>query len=94
MAATPGNQAFIDDYEAKYDLDASRRSAQSYAALHILAEAIARARSADASAIRDAMADIRDSDTILGRFSFDANGDAVYDPIVLIVRDGELAVFE
>lgn len=94
LAATPGNQAFVEDFEAKYELDASRRSAQSYAALHILAEAIATAGSADASAIRDAMAGIRDLDTILGQFSFNADGDAVYDPIVLIVRDGEFVIFE
>ncbi|MDE2887615.1 MAG: ABC transporter substrate-binding protein [Gemmatimonadota bacterium] len=94
LAATPGNQAFVEDFEAKYDIDASRRSAQSYAALHILAEAIATAGSADASAIRDAMAGIRDLDTILGQFSFNADGDAVYNPIVLIVRDGEFEIFE
>ncbi len=35
-----------------------------------------------------------DLDTILGEFSFDGNGDAVYDPIVLIVRNGEFEVFE
>lgn len=94
LAATPGNQAFVEDFEAKYELDASRRSAQSYAALHILAEAIATAGSADASAIRDAMAGIRDLDTILGQFSFNADGDAVYNPIVLIARDGEFVIFE
>lgn len=94
LASTPGNHAFVEDFEAKYETDASRRSAQSYAALHILAESIATADSADASAIRDAMAGIRDLDTILGKFSFNADGDAVYDPIVLIARDGEFEIFE
>lgn len=94
LAATPGNRAFVEDYEAKYDIDASRRSAQSYAALHILSEAIAAAGSTDAIAIRDAMAGIRDLDTILGQFSFNADGDAVYDPVVLIVRDGNFEIFE
>ncbi len=94
LAATPGNRAFVEDYEAKYDIDASRRSAQSYAALNILAEAIATAGSSNASAIRDAMAGIQDLDTILGQFSFNADGDAVYDPVVLIVRGGEFEIFE
>ena len=40
------------------------------------------------------MEDISGFDTILGRFSFDLNGDAVYDPIVLVVRDGEFEAFE
>ena len=32
--------------------------------------------------------------TILGNFSFDENGEALYDPIVLIVKDGELQFLE
>ena len=93
-ASTPGNQAFVEHYRAKYGTEPNHWAAQSYAALHILAEAIANARSTDASAIRDAMAGIRDLDTILGRFSFDADGEAVYDPIVLVVRGGKFEVFE
>ena len=92
-ASTPGNQAFVENFKAKYGIDATPWAAQSYAAFHILAEAIRNARSTDAVAIRDAMAGVV-LDTILGRFSFDADGDAVYDPIVLIVRDGKLEVFE
>ncbi len=94
MASTPGNQTFVENYRAKYGIDPNPWAAQSYAALHILAEAIANAQSTEAIAIREAMAGIRDLDTILGQFSFDADGDAVYDPIVLIVRDGKFEVFE
>jgi hypothetical protein len=35
-----------------------------------------------------------DFPTIFGNFSFDANGDAVYDPKVLIVKNGQLENFE
>ena len=38
------------------------------------------AQSTDAAAIRDALANITDLDTVLGKFSFDAVGDALYDP--------------
>ena len=93
-AATPGNHDFVRNYRTTYDSEPSTWAAQSYAALHILAEAIAGAGSTDASAIRDAMARTRDLDTVLGSFSFDGSGDAVYDPIVLIVRDGAFEVFE
>ena len=41
-----------------------------------------------------ALSDIQGFDTILGKFAFNADGDAVYDPIVLIVKDGEFEVFE
>ncbi|MDE2998772.1 MAG: ABC transporter substrate-binding protein [Gemmatimonadota bacterium] len=93
-AGTPGNAAFVANYLERYGSEPNTWAAQSYAALYILAEAISEAGSTDAGAIRDAMAATRDLDTVLGAFSFDNSGDAVYDPVVLIVRDGELAVFE
>ena len=89
-----GNQEFIQKYRAKYGIEPEPWAAQSYATLHILANAIAQAQSADSVAIRDALAQTMDFPTILGSFSFDANGEAVYDPIVLIVKDGELQIFE
>lgn len=91
---TPGNQAFIQNYQAKYGIEAEPWAAQSYATLHILANAIANAGSADADAIRDALAQTMDFPTVLGNFSFDANGEGVYDEVVLMVKDGELQLFE
>ena len=91
---TPGNKAFVENYNTKFDMEPSNSAARSYTALHILAEAIANAQSTDAAAIRDALASIKDFDTILGKFSFNADGDAVYDEKVLIVKDGKLVRFE
>ena len=91
---TPGNQAFIENYTTQFGRVPSNFAARAYATFYILAEAIKRAESTDSAAIRDALASIKDFDTILGKFSFDANGDAVYDPKVLIVKDGELVRFE
>ncbi len=93
-ATTPGNLVFVERYRAEFGSDPNHWAAQSYAALHILAAAIAEAGSTDPGAIRDRLAGIRDMDTILGRFSFNADGDAVYDPVVLIARDGEFEIFE
>ena len=93
-ADTPGNQAFVQNYSAKYGGEPSIWAAQSYASIYILAKAIADAQSTDPIAIRDAMANITDFDTVLGKFSFDAVGDAVYNPIVLIVENGQLQIFE
>ena len=93
-ADTPGNQDFIQNYQAKYNSEPSPWAAQSYAALYILAEAIANAQSTDATAIRDALANIKNFDTILGKFSFNAFGDAVYDLMVLTVQNGNFEVFE
>ena len=91
---TPGNKAFVENYSATFGIEPSNYAARSYTTLHILAAAIANAQSTDSTAIRDALASIRDFDTILGKFSFDANGDAVYDEKVLIVKDGKLVRFE
>ena len=93
-ADTPGNQVFVQNYTAKYGMEPSVWAAQPYAAVYILAKAISDAQSTDSTAIRDALANITDFDTVLGKFSFNAIGDAVYDPIVLIVKNGELQVFE
>ena len=93
-ADTPGNQAFVQNYTAIYGMAPSVWAAQPYAAVYILAEAISDAQSTDSTAIREALANITDFDTILGKFSFNGIGDAVYDPVVMIVKDGELQIFE
>ena len=56
--------------------------------------AILNSQSTDSHAIRDALAGTKDFDTVLGTFSFDDVGDAAYDPVMLIVRNGEFEVFE
>ena len=91
---TPGNQVFIQNYRTKYGIEPNIWAAQSYASVYILAKAIADAQSADPNAIRDALANITDFDTILGKFSFNPVGDAIYDPIILIVKNGEFHAFE
>ena len=93
-ADTPENQAFVQNYRAAYGIEPDVWAAQSYATVYILAEAVANAQSADSNAIRDALANITDLDTILGKFSFNAVGDAVYDPVILIVKNGQFQVFE
>ena len=92
-ADTPGNQAYVQNYEARYGIPPSSWAAKSYASVFILAEAIRTAQSTDAAAIAAALAQIKDFETILGPVSFDANGNAVYDPVVLIVKNGALEVF-
>lgn len=93
-ADTPGNGVYVQKYSAKYGSAPSIWAAQAYATIHILANATSEIPSTDSTAIRDALANTTDLDTILGKFSFDAVGDAVYDPVVLIVENGELRVFE
>ena len=60
--------------------------------MNILANAIKQAGSTDSEAIRDALAQTSQFDTVLGPFSFDANGEAIYEQIVVltVVEDGSL----
>ncbi len=40
------------------------------------------------------MPGIRDLDTVSGKFSFDAGGDSVYNPIILFVENIKFETFE
>lgn len=91
---TPGNQAFVRNYNATFGVTPNIFATVSYTSVYILAEAIKNAQSTDAISIRDALANISDFDTVLGKFSFNADGDAVYDLKALIVKDGALQPFE
>ena len=93
-ADTPENQGFVQKYRAAYGLEPNIFVAQAYAAIYILAKAIVEAQSTDPTAIRDTLANTNNFDTVLGKFSFNADGDAVYDPVVLIVENGEFQIFE
>ncbi len=101
----PLNQMFVENYRTAYGIEPDAWAAQSHAALYILYAAISKAQydagieapspvlSTSAQDIRDTLATVENLDTVLGKFSFDANGDAVYDPIVLVVRDGSFEMF-
>ena len=90
----PSNQAFVESYTATFGEEPTAFAAFSYASVYILSWAIEQIPSTDAASIRAALADLRDLDTILGAFAFDPNGDAMYEPKVLIARDGKLQPFE
>ena len=97
ISDAPGNQAFVRNYRAKYGIEPEPWAAQSYATLYVLANAMKTAQSTDSTAIRDALAQTTDFPTILGKFgnyTFNPDGDALYDQILMIVKDGELQFFE
>ena len=97
MSNAPGNQAFVRSYRAQYGIDPEPWAAQSYATLYVLANAIEAAQSGDPTAIRDALARTTDFPTILGRlghYSLNPEGDALYDQILVVVKDGEFEFLE
>ena len=93
-ADTPHNQAFVRNFRAKYESEPNLFSALAYTSVYLLTNAISSAGAIESDAVRDALAETEDFDTVLGSFSFDAVGDAVYDPVMLIVQNGVLEAFE
>jgi len=90
----PKVQGFIKAYEAEYGKKPDQFAAQAYDALYIYAEALKNAGEADRDAFRDALAEIKGFEGILGSFSFDKDGDVEMEPTVITIKDGKFQLFE
>jgi branched-chain amino acid transport system substrate-binding protein len=80
---TPKNEAFVKAYQEQYKTPPGKYSAAGYNTLYILAQAIARAQSADADKIREALLKT-DYDGPNGHFQFDDKGQATGFTVVLV----------
>lgn len=87
-------KAFVEKYEKAYGHKPDQFAAQAYDALYIFEAALKNAGEADRDALRDALAEIKDLEGILGKISFDKDGDVIMDPTVLIIQNGEFQLFE
>lgn len=85
---------FVSKYESAYGKKPDQFAAQAYDALYIVAEALKNAGEADRDKLRDALAEIKDFDGVLGEFSFDDEGDVVMKPTVLVIEDGQFKEFK
>ena len=92
-ADTPGNQAFIQNYRAKYNVDPGGFAVGGYLTVQVLTAALRNAGSTDAAAIRDALAAI-DTPTIVGQFAFDGNGDPDTSVFITIIENGEYKILD
>lgn len=90
----PKVRSFVTRYEKAYGKKPDQFAAQAYDGLHIMAEGIAKAGTADRKALRDALAGIRNFKGVMGTFSFDAERDVVMEPSVLIVKNGKFRLFD
>jgi len=90
----PKVQGFIKAYEAEYGKKPDQFAAQAYDALYIYAEALKNAGEADRDAFRDALAEIKGFEGILGSFSFDKDGDVEMEPTVITIKNGKFQLFE
>jgi branched-chain amino acid transport system substrate-binding protein len=88
------SRTFVASYRKKYGGDPDQFAAQAYDGLYIMATAIRNAGSADRSAIRNALAKIRNIDGALGSFSFDENRDPVHPGVTLTVKAGRFVLLQ
>ena len=80
---------FVEDYEAAYGMEPDQFAAQAYDGFYVMAEAIKNAGEADRDAIRDALAEIKDFEGVLGNMSFDEDGDIIMEPTVFAIIEGD-----
>lgn len=85
---------FNNKYKEAYGKLPDQFAAQAYDALYIYADALERAGEADREAFHKALAETKDYEGILGKFSFDKEGDVVMDPTVVEIKDGKFVEFK
>lgn len=93
-STNPKSQEFLKNFKAKFNQDPDQFAAQSYAGVYIMAQAIKDAGSTEHAAVRNALAKIKDLDTVLGSFSFNEKRDAVHPAVVQQIKDGKFTVLD
>lgn len=82
-------QNFIKSYKEKFNKDPDMLSAQSYDCVLVLADAIKRANSTDKEAIRKALSETKDLETVTGKISFDEHNEAIKPVILTEIKNGK-----
>jgi branched-chain amino acid transport system substrate-binding protein len=88
---SPNAQAFLGAFRAKYGHEPGSLTAQGYDGARLLFDAMARAKSTSAEAIKDALAATRDYAGATGTITIDGNHDAIKPVVVVTVRDKKFA---
>ena len=84
---------FFDDYKAKNGADPEAYAIYGYEAASVVIKAVSTVCKKDRLAILDAMFTTKDFDGVLGKWSFDADGDTSLDSMVgNVVKDGKWSV--
>jgi branched-chain amino acid transport system substrate-binding protein len=80
---------FFEDYKAKYNSEPEAYAIYGYEAASVVIKAISTVCAKDKAAILNAMFNTKDFDGVLGKWSFDANGDTtLYSMLGNIVQGG------
>ncbi len=83
----PLSRAFVKSYTQNFGMPPDDWAARGYAATSILIEALHRTSDYDPDSVQEALTGIKNFSTIYGAFSFNKDGDAIYNPVVAVVQD-------
>ena len=86
---TKMSEKFLREYRAEYKEEPAAVTALGFDAYLVIIAAIERANSIDPEKVRDEIAKTKDFEGAAGMITLDANGDAVKDAVIKIVKDGE-----
>ncbi len=89
----PLSRAFVKSYTQNFGMPPDDWAARGYAATSILIEALHRTSAYDADSVQEALTGINDFSTIYGAFSFNKDGDAIYNPVVAVVHDRDFVAW-
>jgi branched-chain amino acid transport system substrate-binding protein len=91
----PGGKFFLEKYEAQhYDSPPEAYGAFAFAAMDLILDTVERV-GPDRKAVRDALGDVKDRDSIVGKITFDDHGQNTV-PLITryVVQDGKWVVWE
>ncbi|KJS68787.1 MAG: branched-chain amino acid ABC transporter substrate-binding protein [Peptococcaceae bacterium BICA1-7] len=86
---SPQVKKFVDDYKAKYGKVPDALAALAYDATLLELNAIKTANSKDADAIKTAMQNTKDFQTVSGKITFDKDGNPIKAATLLQIKDGK-----
>jgi branched-chain amino acid transport system substrate-binding protein len=87
-------KSFTERFNKKYGRDPDPNAAQSYDAIMILGQALAKVGVDDRARIRDEIAATKNFKGVTGSISFDATGDSPRDMMVIQIQNGDYGLYE
>jgi branched-chain amino acid transport system substrate-binding protein len=93
-AYPPAAQAFYAAFRARFGHEPQPYALYGYEAMSVVLDAVARAGNADRAAVTRAFFATKDRDSVLGRYSIDANGDTTLSTYGVLKVSGRRLVYD
>ena len=81
------------NYAQSFGIIPDDGAARGYASTSVLIGALRRAPAYDFDSIKESLSGMEDFPTIFGSFSFNNEGDAMYNPVVAVVKDNDFSAW-